>query len=33
MSKRHPARKPFGPMRIRLVIESAGGGLFRMVIS
>ena len=25
ISKRHPARKPFGPMKIRLVVESAGG--------
>ena len=25
ISNRHPARKPFGPMKIRLVVESAGG--------
>jgi hypothetical protein len=25
ISRRHPARKPFGPMKIRLVVESAGG--------
>jgi len=24
ISRRHPARKPFGPMKIRLVIETAG---------
>jgi hypothetical protein len=24
-SSRHPARKPFGPMKIRLAVESAGG--------
>ena len=23
--RRHPARKPFGPMKSRLVVESAGG--------
>jgi hypothetical protein len=25
ISRRHPARKPFGPMKTRLVVESAGG--------
>jgi hypothetical protein len=25
ISRRHPARKPFGPMKIRLLVESAGG--------
>jgi hypothetical protein len=25
ISRRHPARKPFGPMKIRLVVESDGG--------
>jgi len=25
ISRRHPARKPFGPMKIRLVAESADG--------
>src|SRR5262249_60438993 len=25
ISRRHPARKPFGPMKIRLFVESAGG--------
>jgi hypothetical protein len=25
ISRRHPARKPFGPMKIRLVVEPAGG--------
>jgi hypothetical protein len=25
ISKRHPARKPFGPMKIRLVAEAIGG--------
>jgi hypothetical protein len=24
ISRRHPARKPFGPMKIRLLVESAG---------
>jgi hypothetical protein len=31
MSRRQPARKPFGPMKIRLALESAGG-LGRIVI-
>jgi hypothetical protein len=25
ISRRHPARKPLGPMKMRLVVESAGG--------
>jgi hypothetical protein len=25
ISSRHPARKPLGPMKIRLLVESAGG--------
>jgi hypothetical protein len=35
ISRRHPARKPFGPMKIRLVVQSAGGvwGSCRIVIS
>jgi hypothetical protein len=35
ISRRHPARKPFGPTKILLVVESAGGvwGSCRMVIS
>jgi len=35
ISRRHPARKPFGPMKIRLLVESAGGvwGSCRIVVS